>query len=46
MATTAQHDPRIARRAIIAATTGWVIGGAIVMVMMCDLMVSTESTTF
>ena len=29
---------------IIAATTGWVIGGAIVMVMMCDLMVSTEST--
>ncbi len=30
---------------IIAATTGWVIGGAIVMVMMCDLMVSTESTT-
>jgi enoyl-CoA hydratase len=31
---------------IIAATTGWVIGGAIVIVMMCDLMVSTESTTF
>lgn len=31
---------------IIAATSGWVIGGAIVMVMMCDLMVSTESTTF
>ena len=31
---------------IIAATTGWCIGGAIVMVMMCDLMVSTESTTF
>jgi len=31
---------------IIAATTGWVIGGAIVMVMMCDLMVSTESTVF
>lgn len=31
---------------IIAATTGWVIGGAIVMVMMCDLMVSTESTLF
>ena len=29
---------------IIAATTGWVIGGAIVMAMMCDLMVSTEST--
>jgi enoyl-CoA hydratase/carnithine racemase len=31
---------------IIAATTGWVIGGAIVMVMMCDLMVSTEDTRF
>jgi enoyl-CoA hydratase len=31
---------------IIAATTGWVIGGAIVMVMMCDLMISTEDTTF
>ena len=31
---------------IIAATTGWCIGGAIVMVMMCDLMVSTESTIF
>lgn len=31
---------------IVAATSGWVIGGAIVMVMMCDLMVSTESTTF
>jgi enoyl-CoA hydratase len=31
---------------IIAATTGWCIGGGIVMVMMCDLMVSTESTVF
>lgn len=31
---------------IIAATSGWVVGGGIVMVMMCDLMVSTESTTF
>jgi enoyl-CoA hydratase/carnithine racemase len=31
---------------IIAATTGWVVGGGIVMVMMCDLMVSTESTIF
>jgi enoyl-CoA hydratase/carnithine racemase len=29
---------------IIAATSGWVVGGAIVMVMMCDLMVSTENT--
>ena len=31
---------------IIAATTGWVIGGGIVLVMQCDLMVSTESTLF
>lgn len=31
---------------IIAATTGWCVGGGIVMVMMCDLMVSTESTQF
>jgi enoyl-CoA hydratase/carnithine racemase len=31
---------------IIAATSGWVVGGAIVMVMMCDLMVSTEDTQF
>jgi enoyl-CoA hydratase len=30
---------------IIAATSGWV-GGGIVMVMMCDLMVSTEDTQF
>ena len=31
---------------IIAATSGWCIGGGIVMVMMCDLMVSTENTQF
>jgi enoyl-CoA hydratase len=31
---------------IIAATSGWVVGGGIVMVMMCDLMVSTEDTRF
>ena len=31
---------------IIAATSGWVVGGGIVMVMMCDLMVCTESTMF
>ena len=31
---------------VIAATSGWVIGGGIVMAMMCDLMVSTESTLF
>jgi enoyl-CoA hydratase/carnithine racemase len=31
---------------IIAATSGWCVGGGIVIVMMCDLMVSTESTMF
>lgn len=31
---------------IIAATSGWCVGGGIVMVMMCDLMVSTEDTQF
>ncbi|HTC09857.1 MAG TPA: enoyl-CoA hydratase-related protein [Acetobacteraceae bacterium] len=31
---------------IIAATSGWCVGGGIVMVMMCDLMVSTEDTIF
>jgi enoyl-CoA hydratase/carnithine racemase len=31
---------------IIAATSGWCVGGGIVMVMMCDLMVSTEDTVF
>jgi len=31
---------------IIAATTGWCVGGGIVIVMMCDLMVSTQSTQF
>ena len=31
---------------IIAATFGWCVGGGIVMVMMCDLMVSAESTVF
>jgi enoyl-CoA hydratase/carnithine racemase len=31
---------------IIAATSGWCVGGGMVMVMMCDLMVSTEDTTF
>ncbi|HET8997829.1 MAG TPA: enoyl-CoA hydratase/isomerase family protein, partial [Acetobacteraceae bacterium] len=31
---------------IIAATSGWVVGGGIVLVMMCDLMVSTEDTIF
>jgi enoyl-CoA hydratase/carnithine racemase len=31
---------------IIAATSGWCVGGGMVMVMMCDLMVSTEDTMF
>ena len=31
---------------IIAATSGWCVGGGIVVAMMCDLMVSTESTVF
>jgi enoyl-CoA hydratase/carnithine racemase len=31
---------------IVAATSGWVVGGGVVMVMMCDLMVSTEDTQF
>ena len=34
------------QKPIIAATSGWCVGGAIVMAMMCDLMVSTEDTTF
>ena len=31
---------------IIAATSGWVVGGAIVLVMMCDLLVATQDTQF
>jgi enoyl-CoA hydratase len=31
---------------IIGATAGWVVGGGIVMVMMCDLLVCTEDTQF
>lgn len=31
---------------IIAATSGWVVGGGIVLVMMCDLLVSTQDTQF
>jgi enoyl-CoA hydratase/carnithine racemase len=31
---------------IIAATSGWVVGGGVVLAMMCDLMVSTEDTVF
>jgi len=31
---------------IIGATSGWVVGGGMVMVMTCDLLVSTEDTIF
>ena len=31
---------------IIAATAGWVIGGAVVVAMMCDLLVAAENTKF
>jgi enoyl-CoA hydratase/carnithine racemase len=31
---------------IIAATSGWCVGGGVVLVMMCDLMVSAASTVF
>ncbi|HKX08570.1 MAG TPA: enoyl-CoA hydratase-related protein [Stellaceae bacterium] len=34
------------RKPIIAATSGWCVGGGLVLVMMCDLMVSTEDTQF
>jgi enoyl-CoA hydratase/carnithine racemase len=34
------------RKPIVAATSGWVVGGGMVVVMMCDLMVSTEDTQF
>ncbi|MGH7152932.1 MAG: enoyl-CoA hydratase/isomerase family protein [Acetobacteraceae bacterium] len=31
---------------VIAATSGWCVGGGLVLVMMCDLLVSSESTVF
>ena len=31
---------------IIAATSGWVVGGAIVLTMMCDLIVASDSSRF
>jgi enoyl-CoA hydratase/carnithine racemase len=34
------------KKPIVAATSGWCVGGGIVMVMMCDLMISTEDTQF
>ena len=34
------------KKPIVAATSGWCVGGGLVLVMMCDLMVSTEDTQF
>jgi enoyl-CoA hydratase/carnithine racemase len=34
------------RKPIIAAVSGWCIGGGLVMAMMCDLLVATESARF
>jgi enoyl-CoA hydratase len=34
------------QKPIIAATSGWCVGGAIVMAMMCDMIVSTQDTIF
>lgn len=31
---------------IIAATAGWVVGGALVLAMMCDLLVAADNTRF
>lgn len=31
---------------IIAATAGWVVGGSLVLTMMCDLLVAAENTKF
>jgi enoyl-CoA hydratase/carnithine racemase len=31
---------------VIAATSGWCVGGGVVLVMMCDLLIAAESTVF
>jgi enoyl-CoA hydratase/carnithine racemase len=31
---------------VIAATSGWCVGGGVVLVMMCDLLVAAENTVF
>ena len=31
---------------VIAATSGWCVGGGVVLVMMCDLLVASETTLF
>ena len=31
---------------VIAATSGWCVGGGVVLVMMCDLLVASETTIF
>ena len=40
------HVSHALTKPVIAATQGWVIGGAICMVMTCDLMVSADNTKF
>jgi len=40
------HVSHALTKPVIAATQGWVIGGAICMVMTCDLMVSADTTKF
>src|SRR3954447_7400527 len=36
----------VTEKPIIAAVSGWCIGGGLVMAMMCDLLVATESAKF
>ena len=40
------HVSHALTKPVICATQGWVIGGAICMVMTCDLMVSADTTRF
>lgn len=40
------HVSHALTKPVIAVTQGWVIGGAICMVMTCDLMVSADTTKF
>lgn len=40
------HVSHSLTKPVICATQGWVIGGAICMVMTCDLMVSADTTKF
>jgi enoyl-CoA hydratase len=36
----------VTQKPIICATAGWCVGGAMVMAMMCDLLVASETTKF